>query len=362
MNRTRRRVVLALALGAVTMLLVAPSAGAATFGGGKVKLSFGKSFAKALKATKTRVRGTGGTVTKGRTATFTIRSGTGTLASPYSATLDLGGTLDFKRGKRTKRFKSLDEVVSGSKGRFKSGKSTIFSEATKGKVAAESGFTGLDARKVRIKLTRSGARALNRKLRTKRFKRNMTAGTLRFDADRSVTFQAGGNTRIAIDNGTAVKLGGCGVSLTAEAPATRTTAPTSQTTPNVKFNFPVSGGVLTAKGLEGAIQHSGGIRLTKGSKTSTLTEVELALAQSGSSFSAIASDASNQRITVGALNRTGQTVQRQYTATGTSLTFTGGALTLGVQAATLLQQNYGCSNVAPGDPLGTLETAGGPIK
>ena len=221
------------------MLLVAPSAGAATFGGGKVKLSFGQSFAKALKATKTRVRGTGGTVTKGRSATFNIRSGTGTLASPYSATLNLIGTLDFKRGKRTARFRRLDEVVSGNRGRFKSGKSTTFTEATKGKVKAESGFDGLDARKVRIKLTRSGARTLNRKLRTRRFKRNMTAGTLRFDADRTVTFQSGGNTRVAVDSGTKSKLDSCGVALSPVAPAT-------MEPPQPKFNLPVASGTLGA--------------------------------------------------------------------------------------------------------------------
>lgn len=351
----RRATGLAVALGAVTMLFAAPSAGAATFSSGKVSLSFGQKFATALKATKTRVRGTGGTVVRGRTATFNVRIGNGTLASPYSAALDLGGTLDFKRGRRTARLKNLDEVVSNRTGRFKSGRSTIFSEAPRGKVAAEAGFDGLDARGVRIKLTRSGARALNRKLRTSRFKTNMTAGTLRFDAERSVTFQSG-ETRVALDNGFAAKLASCGVTVEAIPPATRTEGPT-------RFTFPVTGGLLSVKTLDGAITNGGGLRLAKAStgKQSTLTEIELGLTPTQSSFTALASDAGGARLEVGSLEPS-PTAQTQLTATGGTVTFSGATLRLNGTAAGLLAGNYGCTNVSQGEPLGFLETAGGQVK
>src|SRR5215211_1488166 len=297
----------------------------------------------------------GGAKAKGRKVTFTIKSGSGTLAPPYKAKLSLNGTLGFKRGKSSARFKKLTEVV--GKSAVKSGKSTVFSESTKGKVAPQSGFTGLNVKGASLKLSKGAARALNRRLKTKKFKAGMKAGTVTASANRSVTF-TGGNTRVQLDPGTSAKMSSCGITLTGIAPAT--------VTPDKKINLPINGGKLDAKTLLGSVTHAGGIHLEKGgpdAHSSDLTQWEIQFVLGGGGFTALVSDIGNARVPVGPMDRTGQVAQGQFTATGGNVSFRGGTLRLSATAAGLLNGNFGCGNTfVAGDPLGTIEELGGPVK
>src|SRR5215212_2690675 len=350
-----RLLALAAAMGVVVALLVPQLASAATFGGGKVTLSFGKSFASALKSSHTKVQGLSGAKAKGRKVSFTIKSGSGTLAPPYKAKLSLNGTLGFKRGKSSARFKKLTEAV--GKSAFKSGKSTVFSESTKGKVAPQSGFTGLNVKGASLKLSKGAAKTLNRRLKTKKFKAGMKAGTVTASANRSVTF-TGGNTRVQLDPGTSAKMSSCGITLTGIAPAT--------VTPDKKINLPINGGKLDAKTLLGSVTHAGGIHLEKGgpdAHSSDLTQFEIQFVLGGGGFSALASDIGNARVPVGPVDRTGQVAQGQFTATGGNVSFHGGSLRLSATAAGLLNGNFHCgSTFVAGDPLGTIEELSGPVK
>ena len=77
----------------------------------------------------------------------------------------------------------------------------------------------------------------------------------------------GRNTTLKLDPGTAQALKAAGVQVSPVSPATAA--------PSGGINFPITGGTLTQAGLQGSINHSGGLTFTHAGKTVTATNFVL---------------------------------------------------------------------------------------
>src|SRR5919202_1107340 len=162
---------IAVAAALIAALLAAQTADAATFKRDRVQVIFSSSFAKVLKRAHARVVASGGATRSGRTVNLPIRGGRATMSPPITGSLSLTGTVSFKARRRTARLRRLSEALAGSRASVKSGRVALFNHRTRGKVAASSDFTTLSATGMGATLTRAAARTLNRKLRTRAFKR-----------------------------------------------------------------------------------------------------------------------------------------------------------------------------------------------
>lgn len=78
---------------------------------------------------------------------------------------------------------------------------------------------------------------------------------------------SGRNTTLKLDPGTAQALKAAGVQVSPVSPATAA--------PSGGINFPITGGTLTQAGLQGSINHSGGLTFTHAGKTVTATNFVL---------------------------------------------------------------------------------------
>jgi hypothetical protein len=116
---------------------------------------------------------------------------------------------------------------------------------------------------VAIRLSATGATALNRAFHVTAFKRGLKLGTATVRATPTQVAFAGGRTDLALDPGAASALGSLGVTPGLVGPAAAN--------PDGTFGFPITGGLVNAKTLAGEVLHSGGISLTKGSTVVALT-------------------------------------------------------------------------------------------
>jgi hypothetical protein len=360
-HRRRRAAVLALAAAFVVVMVAPASSEAVTYNTGTVTVSLGGSFAKAMKRARVRLRGLdGAAVSRNRRAILTMDAGTGgPLSPPFMATLDLRGTLRFQRRSRRVNLGSLDEVVAGTRGRLVSRRRSFFSQSLRGRVfAAQAAFVGLNVNRAAMRLTRAGARALNRALRTRVFKTNMSAGNVTVRANRSVSF-TDGSTSVVLDSNFVQKLVNCGIS---PAPIGGATIE-----PGSKLRLPGLAGTLGAVDGEGQISHAqgAGLRLSKGGPsphTSDLTDIRLDTASD--IVQVFASDV-NRVVPIGPLSRAGRNINRQLTASGGTFGIHGGDVSLGAEAANLINGNFGCSTsptpFQTGDRIGNLEGSSGPV-
>lgn len=219
---------------------------------GTTTLSLDKSMKKRLKRDKVKASGTSYKVVGG---TFNFSP----VAAGGGGTLIHIGTLKFKKKRKTARLSNFTLTVSrtptGGTGLLTAvvnGKGTPAAVATLdfkayGPTEYPAGFAGL-----RVKLSSAGAKALNKALKTKAFKRGRRLGTLKNTSQAPIRF-TGGLTKFTVDPGLAAA--GVGV-----APLAGTTGTGTAAAP---FQFAVTGGTLDLAAFLGAgIQHSGGIRIT----------------------------------------------------------------------------------------------------
>ncbi|HEX8645712.1 MAG TPA: hypothetical protein VF715_02350 [Thermoleophilaceae bacterium] len=239
-------------------------AGAASFGGGNVKLSVKISGVKA-KASGAALR-------------FSEDAGEATLNKQASGSLNFGaGTskLTLTRGKKSIVLQSFVEKLTTGKGQITAkingkGKAIAFFDQASANKLQTGNFEALTLPTVNITLTKAGAAALNKAFGLKapakgkkdlRLKAKAKAGTSSFVAERSLTV-TGGVSRTVYDPKFVQDLRACDITLGSVAPAT----PIAQdpgAAPEGGVNLPITGGALKATTLIGSVLHSGGTVLQR---------------------------------------------------------------------------------------------------
>lgn len=357
-NPLRRRRLLGAALTVVVALAAAPAAGAATFGGGSVDLKFSSSFSKVLKKAKAKAKGTGGASTSGKTVSFPVDGGSVGLTAPFNGSLTLTGGLEVKAGKKKVTLTNLTDAIAGTKGSIKSGSSTVLDQKLSNKLKVAGDFSGLSGNGITLSLTSSGAKSLNKKLKTKAFKKGQVVGTSKVDAERRLAFSSGVKLRLTYDQATRDKMTACGITTTANPPANDN--PPSGSEPRGSVDFPIKSSSVNAVSLFGSIVEDGGVHLQGASHMSDLSQITIQRDASGATVTAFASDVNNT-VPIGDLDLSSGSFTKNLTADGGTLTLSNGSLKLNAAAAALLQGQYGCSTVHAGDPLGTMN-ASGPVS
>ncbi len=243
-----RRLVSALML--IAILTFVPSATAAgdPVASGSLQLKPSASFRKQLRRNHARMSPKSLTVVEG---TLDPTTGAGQLS--------LKGTLRFKHRGRKVVYRKLSATL-GPGGVLKAGKTKLF--ALVGGTVIRDGF-GAQIGSVKLKLRRSAARKLNRKLRLHSLRSGAAGSASVAEQPQTVQITTGTATLAPFSptapGSVAAKLGAhCINSITGVTPIAPGTQPGGPTTP---FNFPVTGGTVSPTGTAGVIQQSGGLKL-----------------------------------------------------------------------------------------------------
>jgi hypothetical protein len=281
------------------MLVAVPSAGAAQFGGGTIKLDF-----KSLKGTKVAVKGQSAKTSTGGTFRFSEDAGTAPMSKQPSGNLNLtsGVSVTLSRGKKKIELKSVVQKLKAGKGILSAkigGKGKLvdfFDQASANRMVVDSNFTTLSMQSSKMTLTKAGAAALNKAFGLKGtsvLKAKAAVGTASFAADRRLTV-TGGVSRTVYDPKFVQDLRACDINLAAVDPATPIAQDTNAA-PEGGVNLPITGGSLTAKTLIGSVIHSGGTVLQrpegspsgKSAYNSPLTNFEFGFAGNRQSLKAL---------------------------------------------------------------------------
>lgn len=314
-----------LGLGAAAALLAAPAAAqaqaptTADVAGGQTMLKLDAGTAKVLKQNKISLGLVSPAKAKSSGLTFPVDTkGSALDPKTYAGTLNHKGGISIKAGGKTLRLTNFRVSVGASSSltaRVNNGsRATIISLSTKKAKITRPGL-GTDVSGIVASLNATGAKALNSYFGVKLFKKGLKLGTVRSQATYSQIVFAGGQTDLALDGGTLTALTGLGVTPGIVAPATLagTTA-----------SFPITGGKVDAKSLEGSITHSGGISLTAGATKVELTNFDIQLPKllvqvnGGTPAPAVDLDASNAKVTVDGRNVTVSGVVAKVNAAGAS--------------------------------------------
>jgi Htaa len=276
-----------LAAALFALLAFAPFASAAPdpVGSGSTTITLKSGVVNAWKKSGVTLSKVSPAKLKGSKATFTV---TGGSIDPLTGlgTVNLGGGLKFKAGKKSTAVKSLvlDTTtkaliakVAGSK--MKMAKIAGFS-------FARNGF-GVNLTVKSLKLTSSAAKQLNKKLgfgakkakgkskgkasaskgSSGPFKANQVFGSAASEAQPStVTVAPGGNVTLATDATTLAKLEKVKVKTVVGAPTTEG--------PKGSFLFPITGGTVGPTGTAGVVQTNGGVVLVQKIQTGATTFLE----------------------------------------------------------------------------------------
>lgn len=251
------------ALVAAALLVSVPAATAQVptdvdVGGGSTNIKLTKKAAKALKKAKVKLRGAKGARNVKRGIRLAIVSGDMDPIDASPIDIEHNGTLTAKRGKKKVKVTAVN--IEDGKLTATVGKRTITLAKLKGGNVVRQGFASTDVNRVKVNLTKRGAKALNKLGKGKKGFKKGAFGTANIDAELEEALidpAGGGTTTLAIDPGTKATFDSENVDITATAPATQP----NETT----VVFPIIGGTievasLTGAGpLEGQIQHSGGL-------------------------------------------------------------------------------------------------------
>ena len=295
---------LAVAAALIATFVAVPSAGAATFGGGPVKVDF-----KSLKGIKVAVKGQSAKTSTGATFRFSETAGSAPMTKQSSGNLNFssGAEVTFTRGKKKIVLKSFVQKLKAGKGILSAkigGKGKLvdfFDQASANRIVVDSQFTTLSMQSSKMTLTKAGAAALNKAFgltapkpgqKDQRLKAKGAAGTASFTAERSLTV-TGGVSRTVYDPKFVQDLRNCDISLSAVTPATPIAQDASA--PEGGVNLPITGGGLKATNLIGSILHSGGTVLSrpegspsgKSAYNSPLTNFEFGFAGNRQSLKAL---------------------------------------------------------------------------
>jgi hypothetical protein len=253
------------------LLAFAPFASASNpVGSGSATITLNNGFKKSLSKKGVKILKVNPTTIKGAKVTFKVIGGS--LDSAGKGTINLGGGLKFKAGKKSATVKGLvlDTGKKSLTGNVGGKKLKFASVAGFSQTGKEFGFS-ITIKK--LKLTNPAANQLNKKLglkgKAKAFKANQVIGGAKAEAQPStVTVLPGGSASLKTDLATDLKLAELGVKLETVAPTTET-APLPPT-----FAFPIGGGTISPAGTAGIVQTTGGLKLVQefgGGKATKLT-------------------------------------------------------------------------------------------
>ncbi|HEV7563479.1 MAG TPA: hypothetical protein VGO24_08245 [Solirubrobacterales bacterium] len=270
--RTARRTLLPagiLATALFALLALAPLASATPdpVASGCTTVTLENSFTKYLKTFGITVSKVSPAKLKGNKVTFTV---TGGSLDPTTGlgTVNLGGGLKFKAGKKSAPVKGLvlDTSKKALTGKV-AGKKVKFGSLA-GWSFARNGF-GVNLTVKKLKLTNAAATALNKKLgyakgKPKPFLGNKLIAKASAETQPStVAVLPGGNVTFTGTASTLAKLVKVGVKI-------ETIAPTASPALGL-YNFPISGGTVSPAGTGGVVQSAGGLKLVQKLQTGPTT-------------------------------------------------------------------------------------------
>jgi hypothetical protein len=263
----------------MALVALAALAVAAPAAGAKVKLAGGATTLKLYEQTAQVLTSNGVTVSPVRPAK--VRGGgvafpiSGGSIDPASAAGRIGhrGGLTLRAGGRRVTLRSF-RVHVGSKRAIltaRAGKARLTAlslSLAKARVRRDGLATTVT--RVRATLTGQAAKALNAAFATNLFAKGLPIGSVSVRAVPAQVELAGGATTLELDPGAAQALTSLGIAAAPIAPGRAT---------DDGLAFPITGGKVDAKTFAGAIRHSGGIRLTKGSTSVDLAEFAIEVDQ-----------------------------------------------------------------------------------
>lgn len=200
---------------------------------------------------------------------------------------------------------------------------------------------GAQASGVIVKLSREGAKALNRAFGVSAFSGGLTIGTATVKLSFAQIRFIDGATTLTLDPGTAAALTGLGVSLSPQGVATANEGGS--------ISFPISGGRVDAATLAGAISHRGGITLRAGKVAVTVRR--FVIDTTDATLTALIGD---DRIELATLDLSGAAP----VIDGQQVTVAGVPVALSATAAAALNQVFGTTALTAGLPLGTATIVG----
>lgn len=222
------------------------------------------------------------------------------------------------------------------------GKTVTIAKLSGGTVARQ-GVESTDVNGITAKLTRAGAKALNKALGTKAFKRGMKLGKLSIDAQLAeALIAATGMSELQISLSAAQKLQSQGISASAISPATQHAG----TGGLPKFAFPISGGLAKTDLSEFSVFHTGGLLLKKGSTEIPLLEPGIEVKTPPVLTVSIGGPS---RLASGDLDLSAAT----KTPTATGFDYAGIVVKLNAAAAQILNASFNTTVFAAGDVVGT---------
>jgi hypothetical protein len=274
----------------IAMLVIVPIASAATpnpIASGTTTLTINAKVLKSAKKAGIKITAVKPAKIKGSKATFTVTGGE-IEATTGAGTVTHSGGLKITWGKKSVTLKSLTVSTSAKSLSAKIGGKTVKVATLTGVSATRLGFgNGITAKKV--KLTKAGANALNKKLtpaptKTKVKKNGKTiVKTVKVAPPfKANTVLGSSNTEVEVGtdnvlakesmvfNGDATllgKLADVGVKIELISPTT-----VSGTT----FTSPISGGMIAPNGSTGAVNSSGGLKLVQNLTQGPSTSITLA--------------------------------------------------------------------------------------
>lgn len=375
-----------LASALLALLAFAPFASAAAdpVASGSATVTLKQGFFKALKKHGVKISKIGAAKLKGKKATFPV---TGGEMDPLTGagTLNLGGGLKFKAGKKSAAVKALviDTIKKALFAKVAGKKMKLANLA--GYTYARAGF-GLSLTIKKLKLTNAAAKKLNKKLGFKKgskpFKGNRLMASAKAEEQPStVTLLPTGATQLALAKAALERLKNVGpeigeehpfeVKLSLLPPAT-VSGISSEGTPIAAF--PITGGNIGPTAQAGVVQHSGGIKLEqdlealgpngKGQTVLEMTNIWLDLGTKTASVEVTITNPKTPEANLGPLGRvsiadiqltgvTTDTVNRRVSVSGTA---TLQAVTASTLNAVFVEpiEGKGKGTFAAGDPLGSF--------
>jgi hypothetical protein len=255
------------AAGALLALVVAAPTSAASvkLSGGSTTLKLDAGAAKALKGLGVAVTPLKPAKAGSKGISFPITGGTIDPATA-AGTITHSGGLQLRAGATHVRLTSftigVDKTPSLS---VKAGKArlTAFSLSLSNAKVSRAGL-GTNVSGVAVRLSAKGAAALNKAFGVHAFTRGLRIGTATVRATPGQLAFTGGATSLALDPATAQALTSLGIAAGPAAPATAN--------PDGSLAFPITDGKVDVKTLAGSVTHSGGLTLTKGSTSVTVSD------------------------------------------------------------------------------------------
>jgi hypothetical protein len=295
-----------LAAALFALLAFAPFASAAPdpVASGSATITLKSGFVKSLKKKGVKISKIGSAKVKGTKLTFKV---TGGELDPTNGqgTLNLGGGIKFKHGKKSAPVKglTLNTIKKGLFGKVAGKKVKITTVG--GYTFTRAGF-GVSLVVKKMKLTNTAAKKLNKKLSTKAFKGNKLIGSsVAEEQPATVAIVPGGNVNFSANKELLEKLKNV---KTAVEPISPT---------NVKgttFEFPISGGSIAPTATAGVVQTIGGAKLfqklPKNEAETEFLETEITLGNFWLDLSAhtvtvevVAKSNASEKLNLGALGR-----------------------------------------------------------